>query len=123
MRAKYFVGAVTAIGLLAVATVANAATISIGARVDGIGAITTLAGPTVGHATFDGPVGGIYAVSADGTGQPVLPAGGVLASNNLSIAGLGSGSHFIDVYITSQGNTLTGVLDFVSSFTLNSILG
>jgi hypothetical protein len=107
--------------LIAAATVsASAAVVSIGLSEDS-GVISVVAGPTVSNATFSG-VFGDYAVRADGTSPPLLPSPGVIATNNLSISTAG-GNHTLDVYITAQGETLAGLLSFISSFTLNSTLG
>lgn len=123
MRAKYLVGA--AIGLLAAATVnmANAATVTLGVSEDG-GAITTVGVPGAGFSSFSGagPLTN-YLVSISGDAQPVEPAPGVLGSNNLSVSSVGSGSHFLDVFVTAQGNTIAALINFISSFTLNSTVG
>lgn len=122
MRAKYLVGA--AIGLLAAATVnmANAATVTLGVREDGIGAITTVGTPGAGISSFIGTFGD-YGINTSATAQPVEPPSGVLGSNSLNISSSGSGSHFLDVFVTAQGNTIAALVNFISSFTLNSTLG
>ena len=125
LAARKLAGAVAVGALVAVATVStsNAATVTIGLREDGLGGITTVAGPTPSSASFSGTFGD-YQVRVDGTAPPLLPAPGALNTNNLDISTNAAGSHFLDVFITAQAETFgAAVAAYFSAFTLNSTLG
>jgi hypothetical protein len=117
------VGAVTAACLGGGLTVnsANAVTISIGLQEDG-GAITNETPvPPTGNAVFASSFGDFSLVSVHGTGSPPLSGGSLLSTGAIDVQSNTTTGHTLKVYVTSQGNTASGLAGFLSSFTSQNL--
>jgi hypothetical protein len=100
---------------------AHADVISIGLALNG-GAITTEASGS-GSAVFAGAFGSYSVNAISGVGNPPLTGSSLLNSNSLDVAA-GVTSDVLDVYVTESNITsFTGLTDFISSFTENSLSG
>jgi hypothetical protein len=103
------------------ASTANAATITIGFQQAGVnsGNITTLTSGVAGVANVNNLAYGTFTLNTvDGTGKPLTPGNQLLVSNALDISGTTGGT--LNVYVTSQGNTLA-TPGFTSFFTENTL--
>src|SRR3954467_3478240 len=90
---------------LALASMANAATVTIGLQQAGVngGAITAVASGNGSAQIGNLPYGTFTSNTVDGTGRPILPLPDILDSSSLNVTSDGAG--VLRVYVTSQNNT------------------
>src|ERR1700730_3527967 len=103
---------------------ANAVTISIGLQEDGGGIINETPVPPSGMASFQpaGGFGDFSSVSVHGTGNPPLSGTSLLNPGTIDVQKNSTNvGHTLKVYITSQGNTASGLQSFLSSFTSQNL--
>jgi PEP-CTERM motif len=123
VRATLAAGVLTAVTLAGTLS-ARADLISIGLQQTGVngGAITTVATGS-GSATLAGMAYGTFTLNqANAQDFAVLPQPGVLNSNALNISSSAGGT--LNVWVTAQGAmSPAGLLNFLSSFAVNSLTG
>ena len=105
---------------LAMVTMANAATITIGLQEAGVngGAITPVA-VGVGSAQISNFAYGTFTSNTvDGTGRPILPLPDILDSSSLNVSSTTAGT--LRVYVTSQNNNDVSNV-WLSAFTSNRL--
>lgn len=113
---KLLLASAAVFAMSALATAANAVTVSIGFQ-QGMGAITTVASgsDTLVVATGGSGTFGSNSVSASGSGPN--PFGDLLSTTALNISSGGAGT--FNIYITAQDYAASGNLFFTSSLTSN----
>lgn len=118
---KLLLASAAVFAMSALATAANAVTVSIGFQQSGVngGAITTVATSNTGVASSPTSAYGTFAVNGVlATGSGPNPFGELLSSTALNISSATAGT--FNIYITSQDNTApSGNLFFTSSLTSN----
>lgn len=126
---KKFLCSVAALAALALVaqSEAKAATISIGYSQDG-GAVTTAAGSgTSSILNVTNINTGNFSLSAGGFTQGFLPSPGLIFSNGsgISVDGVSSAGHYLDIWITASGLTtpLGNPLGVESGFNTNIVIG
>jgi hypothetical protein len=105
---------------LTLASIANAATVTIGLQQVGVngGAITAVASGNGSAQIGNLPYGTFTSNTVDGTGRPILPLPDILDSSSLNVTSDGAG--VLRVYVTSQNNTDVSNV-WLSSFTTNRL--
>ena len=125
-RAKFLCSAVLGAALMA-STMgvgpANAVFVSIGVDADGAGGgfapVSIASGANTVVSTAPGTVVNGFSVDVQAAGNPPLPSPLQLGSNTIAarpLLGAPPSTGVLDIYVTVQDITLTGVFDFLSNF-------
>ena len=120
---RILVAAAFLVGPIALASTANADTVTIGLQEAGtnLGAIDNV-GSGAGNVIFTGGYGTFNFNSVSGTGLPILTLPALLDSNSLNVTSSNPSASTIKIYITESG--ITGPLSlpvFSSTYTSNTL--